>query len=123
MKFKIVFICSVLFHINLYCQDSTLISNEKLIEIAEKQNYYKRQDSLHNMLMLEQDSKIYNLTKLIQRDSIEISLLNLQLDSQQKIIAILQPGYKKKWYESKFIYYILGATTMYFASELVSNIR
>lgn len=120
---KILILVFFFISFELYSQDSTLVSNIKLIEMAEQKRNLERRDSLHTALIGEQDLKIQNLAQLVRRDSIENSLLNLQIASQQKIITVLQPNYKSKWYESKWFYYALGTLTMYMASELVSNVR
>ena len=122
---KILNICFILCFVTiLHAQqsDSTNVSNEKLIELSEKQKQSARRDSLQTALINEQSLKINNLITLTERDSIEISLLNLQINSQQKIITILQPT-TKKWYESKWFYYALGSLTMYLSAELVSNVK
>lgn len=107
----------------LTAQDEIIISPEKLIEMAKEKQELLKKDSINSLIILEQSKQIYSYSTLIRQDSVEINLLNIQLGAQTKIINMLDPRRKTKWYESNWFYYLLGSTTMYLSAHIVSNIK
>ena len=103
--------------------DDVVISPEKLISLAKEKQEIIKKDSINSLIILEQAKQIYSYTTLIKQDSVEINLLNVQLGAQTKIINMLDPRRKTKWYESNWFYYLLGSTTMYLSAHIVSNIK
>lgn len=116
----------ILFPLICNCQtstDSTMISNEKLVEIAKEKR--ERRDSLNTYLKLvpELELKIENHIRYSKQDSVELVLKDMTIVGQQRVIQVYQSNTKTKWYETSWFYYTLGAVTMYLSAQIVSTVR
>ena len=82
-------------------QDSTLISNQFIIDLYKKVRILEVQDSIKTEKINEYEKQIF---------------LYKELD---KIRLEQQP----KWYDNKYLWFVGGITTIYLSSEVVSNIK
>lgn len=82
-------------------QDSTLVSNQFIIDLYKKVRILEVQDSTKTEKINEYEKQIF---------------LYKELD---KVRLEQQP----KWYDNKFLWFVGGITTIYLSSEVVSNIK
>ena len=122
MKYILILILLSYCYTGFSQTDSSMISNNKLIEIANK--IKTKTDSIDLLLKIieNEDVQIYKQKTLMEVDSFEIVSKNYIINSQTKIINTMSYN-KPKWYESKIISFIAGIGTMYLSAAILNKIR
>ena len=124
MKRLITFIL-ILVSVACYPQD-TCFTQSELIGIFSNVRKLEKADSLKTILITELEREIKLNESLHAKDSLsimfrdqEIELLNRSVNLHKQLIQIVEP----KWYDSKYIWFILGSGTFIATSYVTMNIR
>ena len=124
MKRLITFIL-ILVSVACYPQD-TCFTQSELIGIFSNVRKLEKADSLKTILITELEREIRLNESLHAKDSLsimfrdqEIELLNRSVNLHKQLIQIVEP----KWYDSKYIWFILGSGTFIATSYVTMNIR
>tara|TARA_B100000287_G_scaffold119378_1_gene111382 strand:+ start:3522 stop:3890 length:369 start_codon:yes stop_codon:yes gene_type:complete len=75
-------------------------------------------DSTNQKIIENLNSQIYMYIQQTQNDSLIIQQLELKNKLQSDLVDLVKP----KWYENKYIWFVLGFATFYGATEAVSNV-
>lgn len=106
--------------INLYSQTpgifsiDTCFSESEIIDIASRIQTLERRDSLQTKLIANQRQQISSYQRVHEYDSIRIDIKDLQLESYERQNTVLLAAYdsvKPKWYDGKWLWYLLGVIT------------
>ena len=124
MKRLITFIL-VLVSVACYPQD-TCFTQSELLGIFSNVRKLEKSDSLKTILITELEREIQLNESLHAKDSVsimfrdqEIELLNRSVNLHKQLIQIVEP----KWYDSKYIWFIIGSGTFIATSYVTMNIR
>ncbi len=124
MKRLITFIL-LLVSVACYPQD-TCFTQSELLGIFSNVRKLEKSDSLKTILITELEREIKLNETLHAKDSLsimfrdqEIELLNRSVNLHKQLIQIVEP----KWYDSKYIWFILGSGTFIATSYVTMNIR
>lgn len=122
MKYILILILLSYCYTGFSQTDSSMISNNKLIEIANK--IKTKTDSIDLLLKIieTEDTQIYKQKTLMAVDSFEIVFKDYIINSQTKIINTMT-GNKPKWYESRMVSFIAGIGTMYLSAVILNKIK
>ena len=111
------------FNINAQ-SDTTCFTDQEVLNISNHIDSLKRQDSLKTLLISEFKTQIsyFKLqhnqdTTFIDLQRQEIALKNLQIDAYKNLYKISKP----KWYNSKIINILTGASLVIFSSFVIKN--
>jgi len=103
----------------------TCFTQGEVVKIANKMLEYQHNDSTKTIILNEQSYQIAQYKMLRENDSLimnsyqqQISLLNERVD----IYKQFQRDTKKRWYDSKVIWYFAGVGTMVLTSYVLSNV-
>ena len=121
----------VILSISFACMSQTVTKRDtcftqgEVVKIANKMLEYQHNDSTKTIILNEQSYQIAQYKMLRENDSLimnsyqqQISLLNERVD----IYKQFQRDTKKRWYDSKVIWYFAGVGTMVLTSYVLSNV-
>jgi hypothetical protein len=124
MKRLITFIL-LLVSVACYPQD-TCFTQSEIIGIFSNVRKLEQTDSLKTILIAELEHEIKLNGALHAQDSLsimfrdqEINLLNRSVNLHKQLIQLVEP----KWYDSKYIWFLLGSGTFIATSYVTMNIR
>jgi hypothetical protein len=124
MRRLITFIL-LLVSVACYPQD-TCFTQSEIIGIFTNVRKLEQTDSLKSVLIVELEREIQLNESLHAHDSLsimfrdqEINLLNRSVNLHKQLIQIVEP----KWYDSKYIWFLLGSGTFIATSYVTLNIR
>ena len=124
MRRLITFIL-LLVSVACYPQD-TCFTQSEIIGIFTNVRKLEQTDSLKSVLIVELEREIQLNESLHAQDSLsimfrdqEIELLNRSVNLHKQLIQIVEP----KWYDSKYIWFLLGTGTFIATSYVTLNIR
>jgi hypothetical protein len=124
MRRLITFIL-LLVSVACYPQD-TCFTQSEIIGIFTNVRKLEQTDSLKSVLIVELEREIQLNESLHAQDSLsimfrdqEIELLNRSVNLHKQLIQIVEP----KWYDSKYIWFLLGSGTFIATSYVTLNIR
>ena len=109
---------------NLYSQDSTMISNADLNEVFGAIEVLETQDSIKTVLINDLSVQISNYKLLETQDSLLLMYKDRQIDLLNQEIVIYDDRLKKvdKWYKKPWVGFIIGCATITTSSWIVSNV-
>lgn len=124
MKRLITFIL-VLVSVACYPQD-TCFTQSELLGIFSNVRKLEKADSLKTILIVELEREIQLNESLHAKDSLsimfrdqEIELLNRSINLHKQLVQMVEP----KWYDSKYIWFLIGSGTFIATSYVTSTIR
>lgn len=92
----------------------TCFSEEEIIEIASRVQALERNDSLKSRLIANQQQQLESYERTHEYDSMRLNIKDMQLESYERQNSVLLSAYdsvKPKWYDSKWLWYLLGVAT------------
>lgn len=124
---KILFTCLIIcFSFTGYAQVDTCFTQQEILNITNNIKELQEKTELQAKLISHLKQQIIDFELLTKQDSSiiklqeqEIGLLGNQIDLYKDMVKEVKP----KWYERKFIWFILGAGTIVSSSWVVSNIK
>ena len=101
------------------------LTEQQIIDLANKIDSLERQDSIKTELIAELKVQLTNYIRLSVQNNLIIDLKNTHIDVQGNLIN-LQEKYikvvKKKWTDSKVIWFVAGVATIVVSSWAYSNV-
>lgn len=104
----------------------TCFTRKEIIGIFSNVRKLERSDSLKTALIAELEHEIKLNEDLHKQDSLsimyrdtEIELLNRSVNLHKQLVQLSQP----KWYDSKYIWFLIGSGTFIATSYVTMNIR
>ena len=123
---KLVILFFLLTSTICYSQSDTCFTQNQIINIFEKIQKLHLDDSLKTELIKEYEIEIQQHENLHRQDSLiveyqkqEITLLHESVDLHLKLYKTVRP----RWYDSKGVWFITGASMIFASSWVVKNVK
>ena len=109
-----------------YSQVDTCFTQEQIINTLQKIQKLQIDDSLKTNLIKEYENEIKYHENLHKQDSLLISYQNQEIELLQRSVNLHLKLYKSskiRWYDSKVIWMIAGASMILTSSYIVKNVK
>ena len=123
---KLVILFFLLTSTICYSQSDTCFTQNQIINIFEKIQKLHLDDSLKTELIKEYEIEIQQHENLHRQDSLiveyqkqEITLLHESVDLHLKLYKTVRP----RWYDSKGVWFLTGASMIFASSWVVKNVK
>lgn len=116
----------LLFSLTVFTQTDTCFTQQEILNISNKIVELETKVNLQDDLVFDLKGQVRNYKTLASQDSTYVAYQKQEIMLLTKQINLYQDLYnqtKPKWYQSKVVWFISGASTILASSWVVSNIK